>query len=205
MNGRCLIFCSMPPGEAIDRREGDFVIACDKGALYARQAGILPDLLIGDFDSWDGELAGIEKKRFPVEKDDTDSMLAVREGLSRGFSEFILFGALGGRLDHTLANLQTLLFLGEHGASGMLVGEGERITMVQNGSRLFLRRAGVSFSVLAFGGTARGVTLEGTYYPLQNGVLTERFPLGHGNRITAEAARVTVTDGTLFVIESRLD
>ena len=142
--------------------------------------------------------------RFPVEKDDTDSMLAVREGLHRGYRDFVLYGALGGRLDHTLANVQTLLFLGRRGGSGLLDGEKETVTLVRNETRAFLRREGVSFSVLAFEGAARGVTLRGVQYPLTDAVLTESFPLGHGNRITEEKALVSVRDGALLVIESKI-
>ncbi|MEG1774722.1 MAG: thiamine diphosphokinase, partial [Oscillospiraceae bacterium] len=107
---RCVIVCAGERGALeFSSRPDDFVICCDEGLNAAKEIGLRPDLLLGDFDSIQTPLPqDILTMRFPVEKDDTDSMLAVREGLRRGCTEFVLLFSLGGRLDHTLANIQAL-------------------------------------------------------------------------------------------------
>ena len=115
---RCFIFAAGTYYGLRERpRTGDLVLAADAGYLACRQAGVVPDLLLGDFDSMDQPADFDRIRRVPVEKDDTDTMLAVKTGLEQGCGEFYLYGGTGGkRLDHTLANLQTLLYLRRHGA-----------------------------------------------------------------------------------------
>ena len=131
---RCFIFAA---GTYYGLRErpqtGDLVLAADAGYLACRQAGITPDLLLGDFDSMDQPADFDHVCRVPVEKDDTDTMLAVKTGLEQGCGEFYIYGGTGGRrLDHTLANLQTLLYLRRHGARGYLYDNDFVWTAVEN-------------------------------------------------------------------------
>ena len=182
------------------------VIACDAGYRSAREAGVLPHLLIGDFDSLGEQLPeGIETLRFPVEKDDTDGMLALREGLRRGFRRFVLFFALGGRLDHTIANLQALAFLQEHEAEGMLIGPNDTVRLLTPGSLTLPRQDGFTLSIFAYGGEARGVTLTGMQYPLREATVTTAFPIGLGNHILAAEGRIDLRQGKLLVVESRIN
>lgn len=204
---RCIIFCAGERGEIdFELHHDDFVICCDAGFKAACEMGIEPDLIMGDFDSYSEKLPdGIETMRFPVEKDDTDSMLAVREGLKRGYREFVLLFPLGGRLDHTYANIQTLAFLLEHGAEGILIGPRDTVRLLRNGTLTLDRKENKTFSLFAFMGTAKGVSLSGMQYSLDNAEVTEAFPIGLGNHILEPQGIVTVTDGTLLIIESEIN
>ena len=201
--GTCVIFCAAA-FDALLRpiEKDDFVIAADGGMEHTEKLGITPNEILGDFDSLGYTPRG--SRVFPVEKDDTDAMLAVRRGLQLGYREFLLYGSLDGpRLDHTVANFQTLQFLCDHGARGILVGREMLVTAVKNGSISFPAGAGGTVSVFCMGADARGVTLKGLYYPLEKGTLTCGFPLGVSNHFTGEAAEISVEDGSLLVIWER--
>ena len=140
----------------------------------------------------------------PVEKEDTDSMLAVRHGLALGYRRFVLYGALDGpRLDHTVANLQTLQFLADHGAAGYLAGLTHIATVVKNASVSFSPDAAGIVSVFCMGADAKGVTIKGLKYNLTEGRLSAGFPLGVSNHFTGEKAEISVKDGSLLVIYQR--
>lgn len=181
--------------------KGDLQIAADAGYLLCRREGLRPDLVIGDFDSMPEPEDAKDCVRVPVEKDDTDSMLALREGLRRGCTEFHLYGATGGRrLDHTLANLQALAFLCRHGARGYLYDRGFIYTVIEN-ETLTLRRE-VEWglvSLFAMSGRAEHVTLVGLQYPLVDGTLESDFPLGVSNHFVAPEASITAGKGLLLV------
>ncbi len=198
----CYIVCALPQNHKLSPAPGDLVIAADGG--YAHLNGIHADLVVGDFDSLGFIPAGESVVRHPAEKDDTDTMLAARIGLSRGYRAFVLLGGVGGRLDHTLANIQTLAFLRENGARAALRGEGETITFLQNEALHF--RAGMSgiVSVFSYGATAAGVYERGLAYALTDATLTDTNPLGVSNAFTGEAAEVSVREGRLIVLYAGL-
>ena len=183
---------------------GDFVIAADGGWRVCRELDITPDLLLGDFDSL-GEVPDFGHiLRLPVEKDDTDSMLAIKEGLRRGFRRFVLYGALdGARLDHTIANLQGLQYLADHGATGYLVGLREIATMIKGEKITFPASAAGILSLFCLGPTATGVDISGLHYPLENGQLTSGFPLGVSNHFEGEKSEISVKNGSLVMIYGR--
>ena len=182
-------------------RGGDLQIAADAGLHLCERLGVRPDVVLGDFDSMDVRQAPADCIRVPVEKDDTDTMLALREGLKRGCDTFYLYGATGGaRLDHTLANLQTLRYIADHGALGWLTGEGWVVTAVRNGALRFGAQARGFLSVFCSGDTARGVTLRGLKYELEDAALTCGVPLGVSNEFLGKPALVRVADGCLFVL-----
>lgn len=201
--GKCVIFCA---GEFLGLAEPvgqeDLVIAADGGYRYATALGITPHIVLGDFDS----LGFVPEngQAFPVEKDDTDAMLAVRRGLERGYKEFVLYGTLDGpRLDHTIANLQTLQFLADHGATGFLVGCDQIATVVCNGCLELPAAYKGTVSVFCMGADAHGVTIEGLKYTLQNGVLSAGFPLGVSNAFVGKNGKISVDAGSLLVIYPR--
>jgi thiamine pyrophosphokinase len=204
---RCVVFCAGEFGPVDFASEsGDLVICCDAGLLAAQKMGITPDLLVGDFDSLDRPPpADLAVLRFPAEKDDTDSLLAVREGLRRGCRRFVLLFSLGGRLDHTLANIQTLAFLLGRGADGMLVGPFDTVRLLKNSRIELARRKGYTLSVFSYDRCARGVTLTGVQYPLTGAAVENSFPIGLANRIVEPTAGVSVEDGTLVIVESRIN
>ena len=181
-------------------RPGDLQIAADAGLLLCQQEGLRPDLVIGDFDSMELEGTPEGCVRVPVEKDDTDTMLALREGLKRGCTEFHLYGGTGGaRLDHTLANLQALGFLARHGARGYLYEEHMVFTALCNGSLTLPARAEGIFSLFCLGAEAQGVSIQGGQYPLDHGALSPFFPLGVSNHFQGRPVHIAVEDGCLIV------
>ena len=197
-NPVCYIICALPQNHSFSPKPGDLVIAADGG--YAHMGGIKPDLVVGDFDSLGYVPDGETVVRHPAEKDDTDTMLAARIGIERGYRTFLLLGGVGGRLDHTLANIQTLAFLRENGARAALIGDGETITLIQNEALRF--RAGLSgiISVFSYGAVAYGVYERGLAYALTDATLTDTNPLGVSNAFTGEPAEVRVREGRLVVL-----
>ena len=177
---------------------GDYIIAADGGYRHCQEAGLVPDLLLGDFDSLTDLPPAAEIRRFPVDKDDTDSMLAIKLGLDMGFRTFHLYGGTGGRPDHTLANLQGLAYLAERGAKGWLYDKNFVFTALWNdGLDLPARQSGV-FSVFALGATARGVTISGGRYALEDGDLSPYFPLGVSNHFEGRPVHISVREGCLL-------
>jgi len=203
--GTCIVFCAAEFDVLLqDIQPEDYVIAADGGLRHTEKRNISPNEILGDFDSLGYTPVGANV--FPVEKDDTDAMLAVRRGLQLGYREFLLYGSLEGpRLDHTVANFQTLQFLADHGAFGVLAGVTNMAAVVKNGTLLFPAGCSGNISVFCMGADAHGVTLKGLYYPLENGVLTAGFPLGVSNHFTGQPAEISVEDGSLLVIWERKD
>lgn len=181
--------------------EGDFLIAADAGYTVLQEAGLAPDLVMGDFDSLGAppELPNVITHS-PV-KDDTDTILAIRWALERGYRRFVLYGVLGGRrLDLTVASFQTLRFLSEHGARGTLVGDGWNVTLLENGTLRFPRTAKGALSVFCAGADCSGVTLRGLRYRMEDGVVTGTFPIGVSNAFIGERAEISVQKGQLYVL-----
>ena len=199
----CVIFCAAEcDGLARPIGPDAFVIAADGGLRHTDKLGIAPDAVLGDFDSLGYTPNGANV--FPVEKDDTDAMLAVRLGLQQGCGEFLIYGSLDGpRLDHTVANFQTLQFLADHGAVGYLIGNTTMATVVKNGKITFPVGLSGTISVFCMGPDAVGVTEKGLFYGLENGTLTSGFPLGVSNHFTGEEVTISVKNGSLLVLWER--
>jgi len=200
---RCFIFAAGTfyglrerPGEP-----GDLVIAADAGYRICQEAGVVPDVVLGDFDSMDVPDTAARTVRLPVEKDDTDTLAAVKLGLERGCDHFLLYGGTGGkRLDHTLANLQTLLYLRRHGAQGFLYDRDFLWTAIEDESLTVERTVEWGLlSVFCLGDRAEGVNETGVQYPLRDAVVTNSFPIGVSNHILEERAEVSVRDGALLI------
>lgn len=200
---QCVIFCAAGfDGLLVPLTGRELVIAADGGLRYTQALGVHPQAIIGDFDSLHYVPQGAEV--FPVEKDDTDSMLAVKLGLARGYKRFLLYGAMDGeRLDHTVANYQLLSFLADREARGILVGQQFCATVVKNGGLAFPGGKEGDISVFCMGKDAQGVNIRGLYYTLENGTLTSGFPLGVSNHFTDSPATVTVEEGSLLILWRR--
>lgn len=199
---RCFIFAA---GSFYGLRERpapeDLVIAADAGYRICRQEGLCPDLLLGDFDSMEPPAGFAHVRRLPVEKDDTDTLAALRAGLEEGRDTFYIYGGTGGkRLDHTLANLQSLLFLRRRGARGYLYGDDFVWTVIEDEALTVERTVEWGlFSAFCLGDRAEGVDEEGFQYPLRDALLAPDFPLGVSNHILEPRARITVRKGALAV------
>ena len=200
---RCFIFAA---GTYYGLRErpgdpGDFVIAADGGYRICREEGIQPDLLLGDFDSLEPPADFDRIRRLPVEKDDTDTLAAVRTGLEAGCTDFLIYGGTGGkRLDHTLANLQSLLFLRRRGGMGFLFDDDFLWTAIENEDIRVMKTVEWGLlSVFCLGDRAESVDETGVQYPLEGAVLTPDFPIGVSNHILEPVARISVRRGALAV------
>jgi thiamine pyrophosphokinase len=194
----CYIVGAASVGKIPELKPGDFLIAADGG--YRNLGGRRPDLVVGDFDSLGFVPEDVPVLRYPVQKDDTDMMLAAKFGLEHGYSRFFLLGGLGGRSDHTVANFHVLAYLADYGARGCLVGGKENIFLLKSSFISFAAGVTGTISVFAWGGDAHGVTLSGLEYPLTDASLTGSHPLGVSNAFTGAPSRITVSIGRLLVI-----
>jgi len=190
---------------------GDLLIAVDGGLGYCERLGLTPDLALGDFDSVkDGQLAQISRWeaesperviRLKPEKDDTDTLAAIRLALERGYSEFLLYGAMGGRrLEHAIANIQCLLFLKHHGAVGYLVDKAGTCFVLEDEKVRFPASMKGYLSLFSMKGEALGVDIRGMKYELENARITNDFPIGISNEFTGQEAVVGVRQGQLLGI-----
>jgi thiamine pyrophosphokinase len=176
------------------------VIAADAGYKTLVRLGIKIDRVVGDFDSLGEVPVHPSVEVHPAEKDETDMMLAVRTALSAGYRDVRIYGGLGGRLDHSIANLQTLVYLARQNARSWLIGDGLAITAVADGELRFSEKAEGIVSVFAADGTAHGVTLEGLKYPLTDYTMTADNPIGVSNEFTGLPSRICVREGVLIVM-----
>jgi len=198
---RCVVFaawCEGDPARAYDAAADDLVLCADGGWEIALRAGIEPDLVIGDFDSSE-KPEGVEVQVHPVMKDDTDTMLCLREGLRRGYDRFLIVGGMGGRLDHTLANLQSMAFAKRYGADAEMCDGHTWCTVLENEERTIPCAPG-HMSVFALSDVCEGVSIRGAKYELENGRLTNCFPLGVSNTFEGREVTVRVRKGMALVM-----
>lgn len=204
---RCVLIgagaMSNPAKMASFINDEDYIICVDGGYIAAGNMGIKPDLILGDFDSspLPDELM-YNVKRFQPEKDNTDMQLALVEGMELGYTNFLILGATGGRLDHTFGNLSLLSYADKHGAFAVIIDEKNKAFIVSNKTIAIKREMGKYVSIFAFGGVASGVTLEGFKYETRNETFTPDNPHGVSNEIIDFGARVTVEKGSLLIIMS---
>ena len=202
---RCVVISGGDFSPFSGLKADDFVIACDRGYAYCERLGIRPDLIISDFDWYRGPVdEAIPLNLYASEKDDTDTMLAIRYALEHGFRELLLCCALGGRLDHLIANLQSLVFAQKHGLRAALCSEDTEVYTLEGGLMHIPRRDGWSLSLFALDGPCRGVSISGAKYPLENAELLPSFPLGVSNTWAGAEAVVSVEEGILLLVLSRI-
>ena len=198
--GTCWIFGAGECGEVHGRPgHGDFVIAADGGLLACRGLGIEPDLAAGDFDSLGVEPREVPTVRVPVAKDETDMLLCVRLAIERGYRKLYLYGGSGGRLDHTVANLQTLVYSARRGASAYLFDADFVYTALIDGEMTISGPEGGIFSVFCLGAPAEGVCERGSLYTLDNARLDCGFPLGVSNHFLDGPVKISVGRGELLI------
>lgn len=211
--GKCIVIGAgdLTMGE-LSLQENDYVIAVDGGLSYCGILMVEPDLIIGDFDSVsEQEKMAIEALQeeiperiveLPVEKDDTDMLAALKQGLALGYRDFRIYAGTGGRFDHTLANIQCLLYLKNYDATGYLVDGTGMILVLQNEAVHLNRKLEGTLSLFALGKEAKGVTIQGMKYTLEDYTLTNDYPLGISNEFIGEEACISVEDGELVCMIS---
>lgn len=202
---RCVIISGAPEFVLPALSADDFVIACDRGLEHAQSAGLRPDLFVGDMDSTSLVVEGVERILSVPEKDDTDTMMAVREAFRRGFTEFLLLASLGGRSDHHYANISAAAYIARHGGRCELVGRDVRMYVFADGELTLPRKTGWSLSVFSVSDRAEGVSIRGTKYPLEDAEMTNAFPLGVSNEFAACEAVISVRSGVLLVMAVKKD
>lgn len=206
MKKRCIIISGGEYSPVTDIKKSDFVIACDKGFEYALQDGITPDLLIGDFDSYTGDLnTDIPIRRYKCEKDDTDTGIAVQYAVENKYDEIILYSALGGRLDHLLGNIQLGTYAAKHGVSFKILSTDNELYFLSNSKLSLNRRNGYSISILSLTDICNGLNISGAKYPLKDATFNNASALGISNEWAEDVIDVSVDNGVLLVVLSELN
>ncbi len=183
--------------------ENDYIICADSGYDIANEANIIPDLLIGDFDSIKSVPENIDKITLPVEKDVTDSVAAFNEGRKHGFKSFVLFGGTGGRFEHTFANISLMANASKSGNCFLIIDNEHIFRSITNSSIKIEKKENQQISVFAYGNKAFGVTEKGFHYPLNDYTL-DPFDgaLGTSNDIIDDYGEISVKNGTIIIVET---
>ena len=207
MSEKCTIFAGGEPvsRETLDMSfvSGSTLYAADKGYELAKALGVKCDFVIGDFDSSDKPESG-NVLQYPIEKDDTDLMLAIKHAFQNGSRYFQIYGAMGGSADHFFGNIQSLAYINEKGGSGELIGDNDVISILPAGEYSFPYMIGFSLSLFAYSERVEGLCVHGTKYEADDITLDNSFPLGVSNKVTAEeGAAVSFKSGRLLVIRSK--
>ncbi|MBQ9968208.1 MAG: thiamine diphosphokinase [Oscillospiraceae bacterium] len=182
---------------------GDLVIAADGGYAALRAAGIAPHVVIGDFDSLGAAPKEDVVITLPTVKDVTDTYAAIDYAMQRGFETFYLYGCTGGRIDHTIANIQIAADLAEKGRRCLIFGKTQIITAVSSETVTFSEESEGFLSVFAHSDVCKGVSLKGLKYELDGAELTNGFPLGVSNAFIGKKATVTIGSGTAILVYDR--
>ena len=184
-------------------KNGDFFIYCDAGLRHEKKVGRPADLIIGDFDSTENPKRETETIILPHVKDDTDTVYAAKEGMKRGFTEFLLVGVVGGRLDHTLGNVAILNMLESAGCHGLMVDDCSEIEIISN-KPAYVTDKFPYFSLLNITGVCRGVSVKNALYTLDFAELTTDFPLGVSNEpLNNKTAEISVGEGRALLVRVR--
>ncbi len=205
--GKCIIIAPLYAGEHqayLQPEDGDLLICADGGYDAAVKHGFRPDLVIGDFDSMPADhVHGCACITLPVHKDDTDMVVCLEEGRRRGYTSFRIAGCLGGRLDHTISNLQCLYDCALRGEDAWMCDGQNLVSVLLPGKYNLPKMEGYKFSLLSYTPEVKGLTLRGTEWELDNATLTNRYPLGVSNEIHAPWAEFSFAEGALMVLYSK--
>ncbi len=184
-------------------RADDYVIFCDSGLKHLENLQVQPSLIVGDFDSHENPHLDVETIVLPCEKDDTDTVFAVKEAIKRGFDDFLLIGVIGARLDHTLGNVSILLYLDSLGKKGCIIDDYSEMEIVSS-EPVSICDDYSFFSLLNISGCAKGITITGAKYPLVDGEISCEYQYGVSNEVLpGQVAVVSVKEGKLLLIKIR--
>lgn len=189
-------------------QEGDDLICADGGARYAAALGLVPRVVIGDFDSLEENILrslsrqGATIKKYPAAKDDTDTALALEEALSRNPAEILILGGLGSRFDHSLGNVHLLRVAWERGIPARIITEYNEISLVAPNQPATVKgQPGQLFSLLPLTTEVTGVDVAGARWPLKNATFAIGRPYGISNELVEEEARIRVSSGLLLLVK----
>ncbi len=189
----------------LDLKMNDFIICADGGIIHALKLGIKPDLIVGDFDSYEENIPfDCKVIKLDTKKDDTDTISCVKKAIELGFKKIVIYGGLGNRLDHTIANIQTLKFGKKLGCDIELIDETTKVFLLENQTYSGVFEKGKVISVFCVGEKARGVSLKGLAYKLDKVTLEDSFPIGVSNAFKEENYKIVVEEGTLLIIISNI-
>lgn len=203
---RCIVITAYNAGkikDAVTITPDDLVVCADGGYDLAKKEGITPSVVIGDMDSTNEKAYDCPAVTAPAEKDETDTLLCIMHGIKQGFSDFVIVGGIGGRLDHTMANLQLLSYCADKGVSARIADADTDVFMVSNGRLNVAAKEGFKLAVFSYTEKCRGVSVSGTKYTLKDAELTQSFPVGVSNEFAQDEAIIEVKDGKLFVMVAR--
>ena len=181
----------------------DYVIACDSGFENAQKLALKIDLLVGDMDSSKFDFSGEKDFDFiklPCEKDDTDTLYAIKKAIELKFEKIILCCAFSGRLDHEFANLQSLIFAKQHGLQVCAYGNDLELFVLRDKEELNLQKRNAFFSVFSYSKVSKGVSIKGAKYEVENCKLFSNFPLGISNEWKSDSVKISLKKGLLFVM-----
>lgn len=178
----------------------DFIVFCDSGLKHLDALQVSPGLIVGDFDSHDNPNLNVETIVLPCEKDDTDTVFAVKGALKRGFDDFLLIGVVGARLDHSLGNVSILLYLNSLGKKGCIIDDYSEMEIVCD-KPVYIENSFKFFSLLNIFGTAKGITIKNAKYPLIDGEITCEYQYGISNEVVGQTAEVSIKKGKLLLIK----
>ena len=179
----------------------DYIIFCDSGLKHMDKIAVNPSLIVGDFDSHENPQLNTETIVLPCEKDDTDTVFAVKEAIKRGYTDFLMIGVIGARLDHTLGNVYILEYLDELGLKGKIIDDYSEMALVSRESA-YIEDTFAFFSLINITGIAKGITIENAKYSLNDAEITCGYQYGVSNEvISGQTAKVSVKEGKLLLIK----
>lgn len=201
---KCIIIAASDFNQRkLNKKENDFLIVADAGYNNFKKIENLDntdiDLLIGDFDSIDEVPADVNIKRLNPIKDDTDVMDAIKYALEKGYKEFELYGCIGGRIEHSLANITALSFIKNNGAKAIIINENQRIELLVNEKKNFDSNYKGYISVFSISDESL-ISIKGLKYELNNHLLTNDFPLGIDNEFIGKTSSIEVLKGKILII-----
>ena len=207
MNKRCFIFGSYPCNSSFDFSvsDNDIVICADGGFKLAERLGVKADLAVGDFDTVNVDDYCGKFECYPPEKGDTDMMIAIKTGFRLGFKDFIILGGIGGRRDHTFANIQALNYIADNSGRGRLLSDDEDVTIQLPGKNSYCKENYHYISIFSLTDICEGVYLRNLKYPLNDAVLSAGFPLGISNEFLTDSCCIELKRGKLLVMRTKND
>lgn len=196
--------------DIIDNNDYRYIICADGGAKHLYKLNIVPNYIIGDLDSLEESIInyyknkGVDFKKFPKRKDETDAQLCIHLAKDLNASEIHLLGALGGRIDHTIANINLMYYIKELGINPIIKSKVEDIYMIDSEFINIMGKRGDIISIIPAKGDVSGVTLKNLEYPLENATIKYGNPIGISNVMKSNQCSIKVKNGCLIIVRNKI-